>query len=68
MTGIKLYINRLCIFASQIGSVFVIGNYRGIRDRIPLLNSENKVICLIVDVLIYFVLVVLAASFAALFD
>lgn len=68
MTGIQLYINRICIFASQIGSVLVIGNYRGIRDGIPLLNSENKIIRLIVDVVVYFVLVVLAASFAALFD
>lgn len=68
MTGIKLYINRFCIFASQIGSIFLIGNYCESREKIPFLNPKNKVLRILTDVLIYCVMVVLAAFVAAWFD
>lgn len=68
MTGMQLYINRICIFASQIGSIFVIGNYRGIREKIPFLNPQNKILRILLDVVIYCVLVILAACIAAVFD
>ena len=68
MTGMQLYINRICIFASQIGSVFVIGNYRGIREKIPFLNPQNKILRILLDVVIYCVLVILAACIATVFD
>lgn len=62
------YVNRICLWSSQMASIFLIGDYRGVRRKIPLLNHPARFIRIIGDVLLYMALFVAAVMIAMILE
>ena len=62
------YVNRICLWSSQMASIFLIGDYRGVRRKIPLLNHPARSVRIIGDVLLYMVLFVAAVMIAMILE
>lgn len=59
---------QIIIFLSQIAEIFIIFNYRGVRDKIPFLNSKNAYIRVIGYIVTEIILVVAAIVICALLE
>ena len=62
------YINRICLWGSQMASIFLIGNYRGVRRKIPLMNHPAKSVRIVGDILLYMLLFVAAVMIAMILE
>lgn len=62
------YVNRICLWSSQMASIFLVGDYRGVRRKIPLLNHPARSVRIIGDVLLYMVLFVGAVMIAMILE
>lgn len=65
LTGYPLWANRVAALVIMLGSVMFLGNYSGIRDQFPLMNSNKLIRWLMTFVYLsaYFILVVMLLVF-----
>ena len=65
LMGYPLWLNRIAMAVILIGTILFLGNYRGIRYQLPLMNGNKKLhwIFTVVYLLIFYFLVVLLIMF-----
>ena len=68
LTGIQLFINRFFFWMSQILMIFLIFDYRGIRDRLPLVRSSRRIVRVTGYFTAWWILFVLAAAVVVLLE
>ena len=62
------WIDRICIWITQLVFVFLVCDYRGIKSKIPLLNSERRVIRMVGYFVLEFVMFFVAAILCAILE
>lgn len=62
------YINRICLWSSQMASIFLIGDYRGVRRKIPVMNHPAKSVRIVGDILLYMVMFVAAVMIGMILE
>ena len=62
------WIDRICIWITQLVFVFLVCDYRGIKSKIPLLNSERRVIRMVGYFVLEFVMFFAAAILCAILE
>ncbi len=62
------WIDRICIWITQLVFVFLACDYRGVKAKIPLLNSERRIIRIVGYLALEFVMLFMAAFLCAILE
>lgn len=68
LTGIRLRFEQSIIWLTQIALIFLIWNYRGIRETIPLVKDSRRIIRIIGYIIAEFILLFIGILFIAMFE